>query len=60
MLDAKHAFTEATLDIAYSWLWKQRRIFPANTDIWHLRFKKGTIRGKLLKHSTNKITASCH
>jgi hypothetical protein len=31
-------FTPTTLDTAYSWLCKQRRNFPANADIWHLRF----------------------
>jgi RNA-directed DNA polymerase len=49
MLDAKHVFTKATLDIARSWLCKQRRNFPANTDIWHLRFNWDTIRGDLLQ-----------
>jgi len=49
MLDAKHVFTEATLDTAYSWLCKQRRNFPANADIWHLRFHWHTIRGELLQ-----------
>ena len=49
MLDAKHVFTEASLDIAYSWLCKQRANFPANADIWHLRFHWQTIRGELLQ-----------
>jgi RNA-directed DNA polymerase len=49
MLDAKHVFTETTLDIAYSWLCKQRANFPANADIWHLRFHWHTIRGELLQ-----------
>ncbi|AOW77631.1 hypothetical protein A3Q34_12680 [Colwellia sp. PAMC 20917] len=49
MLDTKHVFTEATLDTAYSWLCKQRRNFPANADIWHLRFHWHTIRGELLQ-----------
>jgi hypothetical protein len=49
MLDAKHVFTEATLDIAYSWLCKQRANFPPNTDIWHLRFHWQTVRQELLK-----------
>jgi RNA-directed DNA polymerase len=49
MLDAKHVFTEVTLDTAYSWLCKQRRNFPANADIWHLRFHWHTIRGELLQ-----------
>jgi RNA-directed DNA polymerase len=49
MLDTKHIFTEVTLDTAYSWLCKQRRNFPANADIWHLRFHWHTIRGELLQ-----------
>jgi RNA-directed DNA polymerase len=49
MLDAKHVFTETTLDTAYLWLCKQRRNFPANADIWHLRFHWHTIRGELLQ-----------
>jgi RNA-directed DNA polymerase len=49
MLDTQHVFTETTLDTAYSWLCKQRRNFPANADIWHLRFHWHTIRGELLQ-----------
>jgi RNA-directed DNA polymerase len=49
MLDAKHVFTETTLDTAYRWLCKQRSNFPANADIWHLRFHWNTIRGELLQ-----------
>jgi hypothetical protein len=49
MLDTKRVFTEATLDNAYSWLCKQRRNFPANADIWHLRFHWHTLRGELLQ-----------
>jgi RNA-directed DNA polymerase len=49
MLDTQHVFTEATLDTAYLWLCKQRRNFPANTDIWHLRFNWHTIRSELLQ-----------
>jgi RNA-directed DNA polymerase len=49
MLDAKHVFTETTLDTAYLWLCKQRANFPANADIWHLRFHWHTIRGELLQ-----------
>ncbi|MFT5542334.1 MAG: RNA-directed DNA polymerase [Arenicella sp.] len=49
MLDTKHVFTEATLETAYSWLCKQRANFPANADIWHLRFHWHTIRGELLQ-----------
>jgi RNA-directed DNA polymerase len=53
MLDTKHVFTEATLDTAYSWLCKQRRNFPANADIWHLRFHWHRVRQDLLQ-SLNK------
>jgi RNA-directed DNA polymerase len=49
MLDDKHVFTETTLDIAYSWLCKQRRNFPANADIWHLRFHWHRVRRELLQ-----------
>jgi RNA-directed DNA polymerase len=31
-------FTEAQLDDAYAWLCHRRRHFPANADVWHLRF----------------------
>ena len=53
MLDTKSVFTETTLDKAYLWLCKQRHNFPANADIWHLRFHWHTIRGELLQ-SLNK------
>jgi hypothetical protein len=53
MLDTKHFFTETTLDIAYSWLCKQRANFPANADIWHLRFHWHRVRQDLLQ-SLNK------
>jgi RNA-directed DNA polymerase len=49
MLEAKHVFTEVTLDTVYLWLCKQRANFPANADIWHLRFHWHTIRGELLQ-----------
>ena len=49
MLDTQHVFTETTLDTAYLWLCKQRANFPANADIWHLRFHWHTIRGELLQ-----------
>jgi RNA-directed DNA polymerase len=49
MQDTQHIFTEATLDTTYSWLCKQRRNFPVNADIWHLRFHWHTIRGELLQ-----------
>ena len=49
MLDTKCVFTEVTLDTAYSWLCKQRRNFPANADIWHLRFHWHRVRQELLQ-----------
>lgn len=53
MLDAKHVFTEASLDTAYSWLCKQRANFPANADIWHLRFHWRTIKPQLIDDLTS-------
>jgi hypothetical protein len=49
MLDTKHVYTEATLDTAYSWLCKQRRNFPPNADVWHLRFHWHSQRQALLE-----------
>jgi RNA-directed DNA polymerase len=49
MLDTKSVFTETTLDTAYLWLCKQRRNFPANADIWHLRFHWHRVRQELLQ-----------
>jgi hypothetical protein len=30
--------SDAVIDAAYAWLIRQRRDWPADTDIWHLRF----------------------
>jgi RNA-directed DNA polymerase len=49
MLNLNDIFNQTTLDTAYSWLRKQRANFPANADIWHLRFHWHTIRGELLQ-----------
>ena len=49
MLNAKDIFTETAIDAAYIWLCKSRANFPANADIWHLRFYWSIIRGQLLK-----------
>jgi hypothetical protein len=49
MLDAQHVFTEGNIDIAYSWLCKQRANFPPNADIWHLRFHWHSQRQALLE-----------
>jgi RNA-directed DNA polymerase len=53
MLNLNDIFNATTLDTAYSWLCKQRANFPANADIWHLRFH--CHRGRLeLLESLNK------
>jgi len=49
MQNLNDIFTPITLDTAYHWLCKQRANFPANADIWHLRFHWQTIRGELLQ-----------
>ncbi|MEP7706550.1 hypothetical protein [Paraglaciecola sp. 25GB23A] len=49
MPNLTNIFNSATLDTAYSWLCKQRRNFPANTVIWHLRFHWYTGRPLLLQ-----------
>jgi hypothetical protein len=49
MQNLNHIFNSTTLDTAYRWLCKQRRNFPANADIWHLRFHWHTIRHELLQ-----------
>ena len=36
------------LDAAYRWLCHQRRAWPANADVWHLRFTWETARPQLL------------
>ena len=41
-------FTEEHWDIAYSWLCKQRRSYPVNSDIWHLRFNWVTEKSQLV------------
>jgi RNA-directed DNA polymerase len=49
MLTLNTFFNSTSLDTAYSWLCKQRAHFPANADIWHLRFHWHTIRAQLLQ-----------
>jgi RNA-directed DNA polymerase len=49
MLDAKHVFTEDAIDAPYSWPCIQRANFPANADIWHLRFHWLRVRQELLE-----------
>jgi RNA-directed DNA polymerase len=53
MLNLNDIFNATTLDTAYSWLCKQRANFPANADIWHLRFHWHRVRLELLE-SLNK------
>ncbi|MBA6293634.1 hypothetical protein H4J58_17680 [Colwellia sp. MB3u-70] len=48
-LNLNAIFNSTTLNTAYSWLCKQRVNFPANADIWHLRFHWHRIRQELLK-----------
>jgi hypothetical protein len=48
-LHTNDLFNPATLDTAYLWLCKQRSNFPANADIWHLRFHRHTYRRALLQ-----------
>ncbi|MFT6896482.1 MAG: RNA-directed DNA polymerase [Paraglaciecola sp.] len=49
MLNLNAIFNSTSLDTAYRWLCKQRRNFPANADIWHLRFHWQTVRTELLQ-----------
>ena len=37
------------IDEAYQWLCKQRRNYPDNSDIWHLRFHWQTKRDRIIK-----------
>ncbi|KZX59375.1 hypothetical protein A3709_13835 [Halioglobus sp. HI00S01] len=39
---------DATIDAAYAWLCQQRRRYPANADIWHLRFHWQSRRPELI------------
>jgi RNA-directed DNA polymerase len=49
MLTATEAFTKSAIETAYTWLCKSRANFPANADIWHLRFHWPIIRAQLVK-----------
>lgn len=42
-------FTAEQWNTAYSWLCKQRCNYPANSDIWHLRFNWKTVKPALEK-----------
>ena len=42
-------FTDDRWDIASHWLCKQRRNYPVNSDIWHLRFNWKNEKYKLIK-----------
>ena len=41
-------FTEEQWNTAYTWLCKQRCNYPANSDIWHLRFHWQNEKSKLI------------
>ncbi|EGZ4409823.1 hypothetical protein ACS34_004964 [Salmonella enterica subsp. enterica serovar Poona] len=43
------AFTLSHINAAYTWLCKSRRRFPANADLWHLRFHWNTERARILR-----------
>lgn len=42
-------FTRGRINDAYEWLCKSRRRFPANADVWHLRFHWSTERARILR-----------
>jgi hypothetical protein len=37
------------LDVAYRWLFQQRKHFPPNADIWHFRCHYPAIKSDLLQ-----------
>lgn len=43
-------FIEEQWNTAYAWLCKQRCNYPANSDIWHLRFTWKRVKPALEKH----------
>jgi RNA-directed DNA polymerase len=45
----KDIFASDKVDAAFSWLCKQRKDFPANADIWHLRFHWPCEKQRLLQ-----------
>ena len=42
-------FTPEAIDVAYVWLCKQRKNFPPDADVWHVRYHWNTIRCDLFK-----------
>jgi RNA-directed DNA polymerase len=48
---------EALIDNSFSWLCKQRKHFPANSDVWDLRFHWHTLKPQLINDLlTNRFT----
>jgi RNA-directed DNA polymerase len=47
-------FTDTQLDAAFTWLCHRRRHFPANADVWHLRFHWAREKVHLLKRLQNR------
>jgi hypothetical protein len=47
-------FIETQLDSAFDWLCRQRRNYPANADVWHLRFHWSRERNHLLELIRNR------
>ena len=44
------------VDESFSWLCQQRKHFPANSDVWHLRYHWRSIKSCLIEElSTNKF-----
>jgi len=46
----QHA-SDSDIDAAYAWLCLQRRDWPADTDIWDLRFRWGKDKQQILSGS---------
>jgi hypothetical protein len=42
-------FALSQLDDAYRWLCQQRKHFPPNADVWHLRRQYSAIKSDLLE-----------
>ncbi|WP_442985809.1 hypothetical protein [Serratia bockelmannii] len=52
------AFADTAIDDAFNWVCTQRRHFPANADIWHLRFHWVSERERLRSTLATGRTAS--
>ncbi|EAQ9101575.1 hypothetical protein DVZ67_24150 [Salmonella enterica subsp. enterica serovar Saintpaul] len=46
---SRAVFSLSRINDAFVWLCRSRRRFPANADIWHLRFHWASERGRILK-----------